>query len=46
MSDKKKKLKVRKMHQQNAEKGMYGWDFKRINQARKDREKLLELLNQ
>ena len=34
------------MHQQNAEKGMYGGDFKRINQARKDREKRLELLIQ
>ena len=46
MADKKKKLKITKLHQKNAEKGRYGGDFKQINQARKDREKLLELLNQ
>jgi hypothetical protein len=43
---KKKKLKVTKMHQKNAEQGKYGDKFKHINKAREDREKLLKLLQE
>ena len=42
MAYKKKKLKITNLHQKNAEQGKYGGDAKQINQARKDRNKLIQ----